>query len=341
MQFAGVSWHADGYEIQVVTEEGKQVGKPTAFALTQIDGLINRLHSLGPDTVTVIDSSIGTIDGRMMAAGLTVYRADPPVLAPRPLFGSVAALDLARLAQKNLTGLTRLERHRGTQTGREKPLAETIARSAQSTAALIREGRCLEAGPRDRLEVALTFDDGPLPLYTNRVLDTLGRYAIPATFFCVGLNSRSYTEEIARIQESGHLLGNHTWSHPFLQELSEPQLQAQIDRTSEALIAAGGKPTGLFRPPYGSRTPQVMNWLGEGTSTVVLWDVAPDDWAMPGTGEIARRTLDQAKPGSIILLHDGGGDRTQTVDSLPEIIEGLLARDYRFVTVDDMLRPVA
>jgi peptidoglycan/xylan/chitin deacetylase (PgdA/CDA1 family) len=203
-------------------------------------------------------------------------------------------------------------------------------------------GRCLSHGDRARREVALTFDDGPRPPYTGRVLDVLERYGVPATFFCVGLNAGAYPEYLARMRAQGHGLGNHTWSHPFLPDLSRPQLVAQISRAGEAIAEAGdGVAPGLFRPPYGSRTPQVMDWLSEIDQTMVLWDVAPDDWMMPGADTVARNVLDQTRPGSVILLHDSGGDRSDTVAALPLIIEGLLARDYRFVLVDELRHPAA
>ncbi|HCU48558.1 MAG TPA: polysaccharide deacetylase, partial [Micromonosporaceae bacterium] len=203
---------------------------------------------------------------------------------------------------------------------------------------LIASGRCLSHGGRDRDAVAITFDDGPQPPYTGQVLDILARYGVRATFFCVGLNASACPDLVARIQAEGHILGNHTWSHPFLPELSRVQLVEQIDRTDEAIArSSGGAATKLFRPPYGSRTPDVVSWLADIGSTVVLWDVEPDDWSMPGADTIAQVVLEQTRPGSIILMHDGGGDRSQTVAALPAIIEGVLVRGLRFVTVDELV----
>jgi peptidoglycan/xylan/chitin deacetylase (PgdA/CDA1 family) len=260
------------------------------------------------------------------------------MLPERPVLGSVPAIALARAAQRDLSALTRLKRTAGTQTGREDELNDGIAASRAQEAALTAAGRCVSHGGRDRPEVALTFDDGPLPQYTRQVLDVLGRYEVKATFFCCGMHAAGHAGDIARISAQGHALGNHTWSHPFLPELSYRQLTEQIDRTQEAIaVASDGTAPALFRPPYGSRTPEVMGWLGETASTIVLWDVDPSDWAMPGADEIARIVLEAAQPGSIILLHDGGGDRSQTVAALPRIIEGLHERGYRFALVEDML----
>lgn len=342
MLFSGISWSSVGFEVTVLDSGGEQVSAPVPFGIRETDAMIACLRRLAPEAVTVIDSTNGMLDGRMMAAGTTVYRADPQILPPRPAFGSVTSGDLARAARHDLSALTRLIRNRGTQTGREGELEAWIAGSADAVAALAADGRCLSFGPRDRQQVALTFDDGPHPPYTGEVLDILERYGVPATFFCIGLNAGARVEEIERMRALGHGFGNHTWSHPFLPELSQAELAEQIARTAEAIAQAnGGAVPSFFRPPYGSRTPQVLGWLEQLEPTVVLWDVEAADWAMPGADVIAKRVLDQARSGSIILLHDGGGDRSQTVAALPVIIEGLLERGYRFVRVEDLTSPEA
>jgi peptidoglycan/xylan/chitin deacetylase (PgdA/CDA1 family) len=338
MFWSGLAWSATGHELVVLGDDGRPAGPTRRFGLGESDQLIAYLRGLGEPTAAVVDSTNGVIDGRLMAAGLDVYRADPQVLPERPGFGSVAAHHLARAAWQDPASLTRLVRHRGTQTGREGELETGIAASAAVVDALARAGRCLSAGDRHRPEVALTFDDGPHWPYTGQVLDILERYGVPATFFCIGLNAAGHSEEVARIREQRHGLGNHTWSHPFLIELSRDELAEQVARTAEAIAqAGGGPPPRLFRPPYGSRNPEVAGWLAEMVSTIVLWDVAPDDWSMPGTDTIARIVLERARPGSIVLLHDGGGERSQTVAALPAIIEGLLSRGYRLVLVDDLV----
>ncbi|MBB5080127.1 polysaccharide deacetylase family protein [Nonomuraea endophytica] len=339
MLYSGVSWGADGYEVEVLDVDGRAALPPARFGAGQMESLIGHLTSLGDGLVTVVESTIGILDGRMMSAGLDVYRADPQIVPGRPAFGSVPAGRLARAAYRDLAALTRLDPGRGTQTGREGDLEAGIADGAAALAALAAAGRCLSHGPRERREVALTFDDGPQPPYTGQVLDVLERYGVRATFFCVGLNAGAHAEEIARMREQGHAVGNHTWSHPFLPELSRAQLAEQIERTGAAIAGAGGgRAPVLFRPPYGSRNAEVMGWLRELGTTVVLWDVEPFDWAMPGAREIAEIVLGQVRPGSIILLHDGGGDRSQTVGSLAPMIEGLLDRGYRFVLVDELQR---
>lgn len=338
MLYAAISWHRDGYRLAVVDLAGRRVPMQDDYPAHRAGELIADLRNLGEQLTAVVESTNGTLDGRMMAAGLRVCRADPWLLPDRPRFGSVPAEDLARASLRGAPALVRLEPHRGTQTGREPELEAQIVASEAALHDLTAAGRCLSHGGRGRSQVALTFDDGPLPPYTGQVLDVLERYGVPATFFCVGINAGAFAEDLARMRDQGHALGNHTWSHPFLPELTRPQVAEQIDRTAAAIAdASGGAAPTLFRPPYGARTPRLLGWLAEFDATTVLWDVAPDDWALRTAPDIATSVLDEVRPGSIILLHDGGGDRSPTVASLPPIIEGLLERGFEFVRVDQML----
>ncbi|WAL70649.1 polysaccharide deacetylase family protein [Kitasatospora sp. YST-16] len=175
--------------------------------------------------------------------------------------------------------------------------------------------------------VALTFDDGPHPPYTGQILDVLDRYPVSATFFCVGLHSLAHRAELERMAAAGHQIANHTWSHPYLPDLSRTELLAQLAHTDEAVAKAVGSDTGplMFRPPYGGRTPEVLCWIGESGAAVAPWAIEPCDWSMPGAAAITRAVLDQARPGALVLLHNGGGDRSQTVAALPAVIEALAA----------------
>ncbi|MFJ9606885.1 polysaccharide deacetylase family protein [Kitasatospora sp. NPDC101176] len=339
MFYSGVSWSAEGYHVHTVDQDGLAAA-PLHFAPARTEELIRHLRGLDGPLVTVVESTNGILDGRLMAAGITVHRIDAHALPARPPFSSVGAEELARTARLRPSALVPLERRRGTQTGREGELEAWIASTTAEVAALTRAGRLISHGGAGRREVALTFDDGPLPPYTDRILDVLERYRVPATFFCVGMNAGAHPDLLVRMREQGHLIGNHTWSHPFLPELTRAQLVEQLERTDEAIATASGGPAPtLFRPPYGARTPEVLGWLEETFARIALWDVAPDDWTMPGAEAISALVLEQARPGSIVLLHDGGGDRTQTVDALPAIIEGLHGRGYRFVTVDELAPP--
>jgi peptidoglycan/xylan/chitin deacetylase (PgdA/CDA1 family) len=341
MLYAGISWSVAGYEVEVIGDDDRPVAAPASFAVARTPEMIAYLQGFGPGLVAVVDSTNGILDGRLSAAGVVVYRADPELLPQRPVIGSVPAEALARSARRDLPRLSELVLAGGTHSGRVAEMVAGIEASVADLDALTAAGRCLSHGPREGTEIALTFDDGPVPPYTGHVLDILDRYDVRATFFCVGMNASAYPDEVARIREGGHGLGNHTWSHPFLMELSQPQLAAQVERAGEAIAqSSGGAVPTLFRPPYGSRTPQVLDWLARSGSTVVLWDVLPDDWAMPGADTIRDRVVAGVEPGSIVVLHDGGGDRSQTVAALAPTIEGLLERGLSFVDIPRLLRPV-
>jgi peptidoglycan-N-acetylglucosamine deacetylase len=341
---AGIAWDDRGFELGIVDETGAPAAAPVRFAAGQVGALTDHLVTLGRSSplVCVVDSTNGMLDGGLMSAGLAVRRADPWVLPQRPSFGSVDAAALAECGARRYDELAALVIEGGTLTGRSDDHDRWLRDSAPATAALTRAGLCLDRARDTGGEkvVALTFDDGPNPPHTGAVLDVLDRYGVPATFFCVGLHASAHTDELARMVESGHRLANHTWSHPFLPDLTVGELAAQLDRTDEAIAAvAGVQGPRLFRPPYGSRTPEILSWLAEGDSgTVVLWDVDAMDWAMPGADTIAASVLGQVVPGSIVLMHDGGGDRSQTTEALPRIIEGLLEQEYRFARVDELTR---
>ncbi|WP_433089490.1 polysaccharide deacetylase family protein [Dactylosporangium sp. CA-052675] len=333
MVFAGVAWTADGYEIEVAGEDGRTLARQRARTPGEV---VAALLAVGRDVAVVFDSTNGTVEGGLLGAGFPVYRADPDQLPGRPAFGSVTAAALADAGRRRASGLARLAPGGGALDGRGEEYSRGIAASAAAEAALARAGRFLAHGARDRPQIALTFDDGPCPPYTRGILGVLARYDVRATFFCVGLHAAAHPDEVARIVDSGHLVANHSWSHPFLPDLSRPELAGQVERTDEALARAGAAASVYFRPPYGSRTPEVLGWLAAQGSVVTLWDVESGDWACPGADAIARRTLDKATAGSIVLLHDGGGDRSQTVQALPAIVESLLSDGYDLVTVDGL-----
>lgn len=182
----------------------------------------------------------------------------------------------------------------------------------------------------ERGTVYLTFDDGPDPHWTPQVLDVLRRHGVHAVFFEVGQNVAAYPDLVARIRSEGHLIGNHTWSHAKLTDLRTRAISDQLDRTDAAL---GGRAR-CVRPPYGATDPRVAGVIDARGQRTVLWDVDPEDWARPGADRIVRRVLGQVHDGARILMHDGGGDRSQTVAALEQVITRLQAQGYRFGLLD-------
>jgi peptidoglycan/xylan/chitin deacetylase (PgdA/CDA1 family) len=182
-------------------------------------------------------------------------------------------------------------------------------------------------------DVYLTFDDGPHPVHTPGVLDALSRYGAHATFFQIGSCVASHPELTRRAVAEGHAVGNHTWSHPDLSQLDRAAFAAEIGPTSAALTEILGQAPTLFRPPYGRLSGTTREDAAEAGLETVLWDVDPEDWDCPGVDAIVSRVLDNVRPGSIVLLHDGGGDRSQTVAALGQILAELVAREFVFPPV--------
>ena len=184
--------------------------------------------------------------------------------------------------------------------------------------------------------VALTFDDGPSP-YTDRILDILARYDAKATFFVIGRQIAERPTTVRRIAAEGHVIGNHTWSHASLPELPARSRRRQLERTSAAIRRVTGADPVLVRPPYEMTTPTVNRQARRLGLLPVVWSVDPGDWRLRAPWKVARRVLDKAGPGAIIVLHDGGGDRSTTIAALPKILDGLRQKGLVPVTVPQLL----
>ena len=200
-------------------------------------------------------------------------------------------------------------------------------------------------GAADKAKVALTFDDGPDPAWTPRVLDMLKARGLKATFFVVGRNAEAHPELIRRIVAEGHEIGNHSYTHGNLAEMPEWRQRLELGSTARLIEAETGRSTTLFRPPYNAdSTPSSVAELAplafaerEMGYTVVLEKIDPQDWARPGADVIVQRVKEQRREGSIILLHDAGGDRSQTLAALPRILDWLAERGDSVVPMSELL----
>jgi peptidoglycan/xylan/chitin deacetylase (PgdA/CDA1 family) len=181
--------------------------------------------------------------------------------------------------------------------------------------------------------VVLTFDDGPDPEYTPKVLDILAQYEAKATFFEIGQNVRKHPALTKRIHAAGHSVQNHTWTHADLRSLSATAFRQQIASTDEAIRAQTGSTPACLRPPYGGVSATVRQRARALGKDLVVWTVDSRDWTKPGATAIAQRVLKNVHNGSVILMHDGGGNRTQTVAALPAILKALKAQGYGFRTL--------
>ncbi|HET8844114.1 MAG TPA: polysaccharide deacetylase family protein [Ktedonobacteraceae bacterium] len=217
-----------------------------------------------------------------------------------------------------------------------QPVAHLPSTLPEAVSTLQDDNRFFYGGNPDLPEVALTFDDGPSPAYTPRVLDILKQFNIHATFFDVGNLVETYPDLALQEFKAGHTVGNHTWSHPDLPTLSQKDVTTQLQQTSDALKKAIGVSPVFMRPPYGDINDNVLQVINNFALSTVIWNVDPEDWALPGTPAIVSRVLSGVSNGSIVLMHDGGGVREQTVQALPTIIEQLRARGYKFVTLSEL-----
>jgi peptidoglycan/xylan/chitin deacetylase (PgdA/CDA1 family) len=206
-------------------------------------------------------------------------------------------------------------------------------------------GRALVAG-RDPDEIALTFDDGPNDIATERLLDVLDRYQVRASFFLIGRFVRQRPEIARAVAAAGHLIGNHTMTHPWLAWQSAARIHEELAGCNAALEDALGIPVGYFRAPHGARRPYVLRVAREMGLTPVQWNIIPGDWKPIGADEIVARAVggiahnQRRRRGSNIVLHDGGDrglgePRLPTVEATRKLLERYTSRPgTRFVTVD-------
>jgi peptidoglycan/xylan/chitin deacetylase (PgdA/CDA1 family) len=195
-------------------------------------------------------------------------------------------------------------------------------------------------GPRERRAVSLTFDDGPDPEWTPRVLDVLAREGVPAAFFLIGQRARRAPEQARRIADSGHDLGNHTWSHPSLWRCGPARTEREIGDGHAAIADAAGAPPRFFRPPWGKTNLAMFGVARELDTHCVFWTVQPESRRPVLPAEQARRGLARARAGAIYDLHDADGvpgAGRRLVEYLPALIAGLRAQGYALVPLRELL----
>ena len=181
--------------------------------------------------------------------------------------------------------------------------------------------------------VALTFDDGPSPQFTPKVLALLEQARVPATFFVVGREAARYPRLVKQTQASGFEIGNHTWNH-IMRPMDPDRAAQEVERTDALLFGILGKHPRFFRPPGGEMNTGVAAYAQRRNRTVVTWNVDPRDYTVGLPAErIVAQVSAQVRPGSIILLHDGGGNRVATVAALSQLIPVLRARGFTFVSL--------
>lgn len=183
--------------------------------------------------------------------------------------------------------------------------------------------------------VAMTFDDGPHPTNTPRLLDMLQQRNIKATFFVVGPNCNYHPQILKRMVAEGHEIGNHTWSHGDMTKVSQEAVRKELTDSRNAIVAATGVQPRLWRPPYGATNTNLQNWIKEefGYPTI-MWSVDPLDWKKPGASVVADRLVAGTGNGGILLAHD---IHKPTIDAMPSALDRLLTKGYKFVTVSQLI----
>jgi len=226
---------------------------------------------------------------------------------------------------RTVPSLTPAERTAAVVKGEEKAVDSVLAYTPAVTS----------GGSRGN-ELALTFDDGPGP-YTQQLVATLDRLHVRATFFAIGSQERYFSPGTIAEIKSGDVVGDHTETHPMMAALSpHEQYEELFDQMAQIEVIGGRRPR-LFRPPYGSFDATTFKELHHLRLLMVLWSVDTSDYTLPGVSAIVHTALAGAKPGAIVLMHDGGGNREQTIAALPAIVRGLRKRGLHPVTVPQLL----
>lgn len=186
--------------------------------------------------------------------------------------------------------------------------------------------------------ISITFDDGPHPVYTRKILDVLEKYQVKATFFIIGENAEYYKDTLTEIVEKGHELGNHTFSHSIIKDKNVSDIIAEIEDCRNAIYDICGENTVLFRPPGGIMA-DITAEDGEifENYDVILWSIDTMDWAHHEPGKIAEYVINNTKSGDIILMHDYIGKNSPTPETLEIIIPALIKKGYEFVTVGELI----
>lgn len=195
---------------------------------------------------------------------------------------------------------------------------------------------------RGSRQIALTYDDGPNDPHTLRLLEVLAKHSVHATFFLIGRYVQQRPEIVREIVSAGHVVGNHTFTHPLLIFKSATEIREQLSACRSALQDAIGNPSHLFRPPFGGRRPAVLRIARELGLDPVMWNVTGYDWSAPPAATIERKVTNQIRGGDVVLLHDGGhkqmgADRSQTVIATDHLLTRYIAEQYEFVTIQQMM----
>lgn len=334
-----VTINGKSYQVKSGTDIHTYLGE--TFDLSAYQG------ALKVDTGQVLDPKGGkppriTVDGHALRKRERILRGGDIVLAKGADIVHKTAKRPVSIAEKTVLqgkgSLISLE-HAGA-AGTKLETVDTVTgkvlSSVEATAPIDTVLQAWQTSRAKQRVIALTFDDGPHPTYTQGIVAVLQQQKVPATFFELGTNIKRYPALTQACVNSGSLVGLHSWDHKDFTKLSVDQINKQIQDTQAIYKKTTGKTAHWFRLPYGNSTTQIDGQLTTQGLNLAYWTVDTNDWRRPGADTIAARAISGAAPGAIILMHDGGGDRSQTVAALPKIITTLKAQGYTFVTVDQL-----
>jgi peptidoglycan-N-acetylglucosamine deacetylase len=203
-------------------------------------------------------------------------------------------------------------------------------------------GRTFTGLQRGTKQLALTYDDGPNDPHTQRLLEVLARHNVKATFFLMGRYVQQRPDIVRDVVQAGHVIGNHTFTHPKLIWRTGRQVREELLQCQQAITDAVGEHSNLFRPPFGGRRPVTLRVVRELGLLPVMWNVTGYDWSAPSVEYIERKVTSRVRGGNVILLHDGshrafGYDRSRTIIATDKLISRYRAEGYEFVTVAEMM----
>lgn len=207
-------------------------------------------------------------------------------------------------------------------------------------------GRAFSCLPRGSEQMALTFDDGPNDPHTLNLLDVLAKHNVHATFFMIGRYVRQRPDIALEVKKRGHVVANHTFTHPFLTFESTDSVRSELEQCGAALTDAVGEHSNLFRPPWGARRPAVLRAVRQLGLEPIMWSVTGFDWDAPSAEHIEKKVTARVRGGDVVLLHDGGHkafgtDRSYTVTAVDTLLTRYQAEGYKFLTIPEMMAVAA
>ena len=203
--------------------------------------------------------------------------------------------------------------------------------------ALTKDADVIRKKENSSMKIALTFDDGPHPVQTPKILALLDKYRIKATFFTVGINATYYPDTLELVAKRGHEIGNHTFTHPQVLSLDSETLKSEVEKCEATIFELTDRKTKIFRPPEGMIDADVKQVLGKLDYKVILWDIDTRDWAHTSPSNIAENVISNISSGDIILMHDYISYNSPTIEALDIFIPILLEKGYSFVVISELI----